>query len=773
MKNCLLFLSFFFPVLFLAAFRSCAQSYTDKPMPFLKAQLRSSQPDTNRVKILLALSRALLFKPGAKNTDIDSAGLLAAQAGRLSKQLHDINGQGNTMLMSALLLNHKGKKNDGLLEARMALNLFVKNNEPASQAEALIIIGQHYDSEGKEVDEKISYYEKAVALFLKTGRNERAATTLKDIGDFKTYTKSPVDALKDLQQALAIYQSINYKDLQAVYSLIGENFYSMGDYVNAIKYGLLAAQTATTLGNNGLQLCTTYNRVGLACARAKNFKDARVYLENSYNIARKYNDTSSIQIVAINLTSILASLNQPGSAIQVLNQLEKYAKPGGDPRVEVEIAYRYIKIYFKLNHPDMARKYMEHIVELDSKLGERSEGHEKVYNGIIYYYQQTNQFEKSYYYLIKHAKFCKSNNLSFLTYDDELWWFKADSAAGKYNSAIRHYQRYKAINDSVFNEKRTRQAALLQVQYETDKKDRDIQLKAKDIQLLMKKSQLQKTRSDQDKIIRNVILISMSMLALLLALLYNRYRLKQRSNLLLEAHQSEIDNQNNSLINLNQKQKTLLKEKEWLLREIHHRVKNNLQITMSLLNIQSSYMVNNDALEAIQNSQRRMQAMSLIHQKLYQSENLALIDMSLYIPELINYLKDSFDEVNSLTFDVQTPTLELDIAQAVPIGLILNEAITNSIKYAFPRNHAGRIFISLKEEEFGFFIMTVADNGIGLPETFDGESHNSLGMNLMRGLTEQLEGCFRIFNNGGTIITVSFAGVNMMNEELNLIEQEI
>jgi two-component sensor histidine kinase len=748
------------------------QSFEDRPLPFLKQKFHESAPDSNRVRLLLALSRAFLFKSGATAADIDSSRLMWAQARDLSSKLRDLTGQANALLMEALLANRENKKDDGFLAAKKALAIFMQTGNRADQAEAYIIIGQHYGDEGTDVETKIIYYDKAVDLFLKTDKKARAATTLKDIGDFKTYTRPPGMAIKDLQKALSLYQSVHFRELQGVYDLLGENFSNMGDYINGIKYGLLAVQTAAAVGDSSLQLCTIFNRLGFSYFRANDYNNAAVYYKKSLNIARKYNDQASTQLLALNLSSVLLKMNLPASALRVIRRLDRETKRGSDLRTDVEIGYTYCRIYLKLNEFSSAEKYLKMITAIDPKLDAKSEAHSKVYLGSILYLQKTNQYEKSYAFLRKHREFSQRYNLNYLTYEDELWWFKADSALGKYAGAIAHYQRYKAVNDSLFNEKKIKQLAQLQVQYESAEKDKNIQLKSKDILLLIKRSQLQVLASQQERVVRNVILISTTLLVLLLIVLYNRYRLKLNSNLLLQAHQAEIDGQNDALTLLNDQQKILLREKEWLLREIHHRVKNNLQITMSLLNIQSSYMVNEDALEAIQNSQRRMQAMSLIHQKLYQSENLALIDMSVYIPELIDYLKDTFDEKHCVTFDVQALHLELDIAQAVPLGLILNEAITNALKYAFEGRGAGKIMVSFSEERKGLYTMKVADNGVGLPDNLDAKTHNSLGMNLMRGLSEQLQGHFEIANNGGTVITVVFACVNLMETELNFLEQE-
>jgi len=151
-----------------------------------------------------------------------------------------------------------------------------------------------------------------------------------------------------------------------------------------------------------------------------------------------------------------------------------------------------------------------------------------------------------------------------------------------------------------------------------------------------------------------------------------------------------------------------------------------------------------------------MHAMSLIHQKLYQSDNLASIDMSWYIHQLVAYLKDSFDSGSKITYQLETERVDLDVAQAVPLGLILNEAISNAIKYAFPNEKKGHINIALKNIKNDLFELTIYDNGIGLPKDFNLENSQSLGMSLMSGLSQQVDGDFQYENNNGLSITVTF-----------------
>jgi two-component sensor histidine kinase len=190
-------------------------------------------------------------------------------------------------------------------------------------------------------------------------------------------------------------------------------------------------------------------------------------------------------------------------------------------------------------------------------------------------------------------------------------------------------------------------------------------------------------------------------------------------------------------------------EKEWLMKEIHHRVKNNLQIVISLLSTQSNYIDNDIAYNAIRESQHRMQSISLIHQKLYQSENLARVDIRSYIAELVTYLRESFETDPRISFELDIVPIDLDVTRAVPLGLILNEAITNAIKYAFPDERIGKISICIKEDEDKTFLLRIHDDGIGSPVISDIQSRKSLGMSLMHGLSKQLSGSFSVKNDEG------------------------
>ncbi|MFB2939174.1 PAS domain S-box protein [Aerosakkonemataceae cyanobacterium BLCC-F154] len=205
------------------------------------------------------------------------------------------------------------------------------------------------------------------------------------------------------------------------------------------------------------------------------------------------------------------------------------------------------------------------------------------------------------------------------------------------------------------------------------------------------------------------------------------------------------------------KLKSSLKEKEVLLKEIHHRVKNNLQVISSLLKLQSGYINDPPTLALFGDSQNRVKAMALIHEKLYQSSDLARIPVSEYIYQLADNLVNSYAlKANHIKLNISVDKIFLDVDTAIPCGLIINELLSNSLKYAFPNNKSGEIDIEFKLVEPEKLFLKISDNGIGLPANFQLEEAESLGLQLVSNLTEQLAGNLTVNSNCGTSFTIIF-----------------
>jgi two-component sensor histidine kinase len=324
--------------------------------------------------------------------------------------------------------------------------------------------------------------------------------------------------------------------------------------------------------------------------------------------------------------------------------------------------------------------------------------------------------------------------------------FTIDSAAGNYPNAIKHLKAYNRLNDFIYSEKQSKQIQEWDIFYNTEKKE-------KNLQLLTKDNQVKELGLKKAAFTRNIIIASA---VLLLALLFMGYWFKQRHNKKLQFQQKEINAQNQLLKQFLAAEQKLVEEKEWLVKEIHHRVKNNLQMIISLLNAQSEFLDHPSALNAIKESRERMQAIALIHQKLYQPQQGTFINMACYIPELVNYLSSCFIDAGLISFNLDIEDINLDVSQAVPLGLILNEAITNAVKYAFPLHTLGKINILFRHSDDENLTLKISDSGQGFPDSFDFANNNSLGLQLIQLFAEQLEAKLEFKNAAGVEIVLNF-----------------
>jgi two-component sensor histidine kinase len=333
--------------------------------------------------------------------------------------------------------------------------------------------------------------------------------------------------------------------------------------------------------------------------------------------------------------------------------------------------------------------------------------------------------------------------------------FEADMQKGKLKDAILSFRKFRDISDSLARMNSEKNVANREAQFDVELALLEDYNKQQ-MEFLQTKEKIQESELKQTKIRSYVLLVGSIIMVVLLMIGLLAFRLKQKNNSLLEKQKLAMDHQNQSLKRLVDQQVDLISEKEWLVKEIHHRVKNNLQIIVKLLNIQSEFLKDESAVSAIRDSQNRVLAMSFVHQRLYEVGAERQIDLSTYVHELVNYLKEALAPVNPIQFNLNFAPLHVGIAQAVPIGLILNEAITNAIKYAFPDGRQGMITIDLHKQPDGTYLLKIKDNGIGMPATFEWDKSKSLGFTLMQTMAEQIAARFIVNSFDGVELNIQF-----------------
>ena len=726
-------------VLFCFMGKSFAQLKSNQTSSALTSELQKDNPDSVRLQLLLQLSLHNYFEGDNNRNTLDSIYNFLQEAEIISNETHFLKWQPEIFCFL-------GKYYYKIGNVIQANEYFKKTSEyiqrlgsPKQQAERWYELALNIEELDTTGLTRINCFEKMETLYAQSGDKEDQLDAEKNIADTHMKQGRLDLAEQELTGLLAKYKATGSPNLQYCYNLLSVTNHLKGNYNKALSYALLTIESIHNTSDAWAIIF--YSHVAHLYDELDQTEKSIEY----YRIVFKINHPVPVDFYYIREAGIFVrDLIKQNKAEEAHTFLSEFSKkyPPSDPYGEASLAETFAYYYNSTHNYKQAEKYTLKMISLGDSLGRDNEIRRDIEYDIGQYYFGKKQFAKAAAHFHSALDEALLNNSANTIRDIDLLLFKTDSSLGNYFSAIKYLNQYHELNDSMFNVVKTRQAREVQVKYETEKKE-------KDIQLLEKESKLQQSRLIQAGYTRNWILGGMILLLITIGLLVRNSRLKQRTNRKLKLQQKEIGEQNIAL-------RHLVHEKEWLVKEIHHRVKNNFQTVMGLLGTQTIYLKDEVAIDAISDGQHRIHAMSLIHQKLYQTENMSAINMADYINELVDYLRDSFSINKRIRFNLQVQRISLDLSHCVPLGLILNEAITNSIKYAFPDSGEGLIFIALKQDPTGHVLLTIEDNGIGLPTEFIAAKHNSMGMNLMRGLCTEIGAKFSMHGQQGTQISVSF-----------------
>lgn len=751
-----------------------------------------------RIRALLDLAYFNLYKPASTKTDFEKAGTMIDEALQLTREK-----KMRILENDALVL--LGCKQIRMLDSLASANTFMEviryyqtTGNIDKEAETWYRYGlrffiQNYFTfrpysfpslHSKYADEVISAFQKASVLARKARNRHLQLLVSTTLAYTKLSHRSLTDFEAETRNALSLTKySDTVKKHELLHMLMYANFHR-GVNDSTLYFALESLKEAERSGHESDQgfinvyLGTIYNNKG-------KYKEAVASFEKYYYLCEKYKkpyDPTYLRFYA----AVLERLGRTDEAAQFVGKLDinnRFYKQ----QHKTELLQARGLIYKQLKRWDESEfNYLQVL-----KLKENGSPQELMvlYINLGELYVRSGKYDKARFYLEKALKVTNSPTQLLNLKAVRKYLFHADTAQGKYTSAINHLLAFSRLSDSLDKQNSRKIVDELMIKYQTVKKENEIQqltdqvnmhrydsiAKEKDLLLLNSRISLQQSETDRtqkDIQIRNqdivlltkenqvqlsqlgkantsrIIVIAGSMLLLIITgLLYHQYKTRKKA--------SNIIRQKNETL------KQLVDEKELLVKEIHHRVKNNLQMVVSLLESQSAYL-KDDALLAIQDSQHRIHMMSALHQNLYQENNPATIYMDTYIPQMISYLRNSFNVGDSIRFNVHVSAVKLNVSQAVPIGLMLNEAVTNAIKYAFPAGIVSQpcIDISLQPTENGELEFVIADNGVGLPPDMDIAAGKGLGLKLIRGLAEDdMEGTLTVGSENGTRISIRFIPV--------------
>jgi two-component sensor histidine kinase len=595
---------------------------------------------------------------------------------------------------------------------------------------------------------RITYLQQAQKLYHQQNNTEGEISALTDISYLNVPLYQLDKAHKASLEALSLAESIHFPFIHYNTDAVAMITSFEGKFGEPLRYALETVRVAEAM-HDSIAWGNFYSRIGLLYYTEDiKHEEARKWSGKAVNTMMR---TGNENILYQTLLTLVNSITASGHLNKVWNIVLEVSKKMPPKTIVDKLFYNmiYAQCYSSFKNYDMAEKYLVAADSIEKQLEKNGYSFRRalVTGGFGDLYFLKGDYAKARIFL---ERYLSDPSRASGGLQDELGslsnLIRMDSIQRDNASGVRHLSLYKKLADSNYVISKTRQAEELQVKYATEEKESQIAL-------LNQKAKLEQANLNKARLIKNVTIGGIVLVVIIAGLLYRQSRLRKKSN--------QVITQKSKLL------ERLLTEKEWLLKEVNHRVKNNLHMVISLLESQAIYL-ENDALKAMQSSKHRIFSMSLIHQKLYQSEDVKTIDMSVCLPELVNYLRDSFDAGKYIHFSLEVDPVQLSISQAIPLALVLNEAITNSVKYAFPGNRRGEISIKMRQIDENIELI-IMDNGVGMGKAAKCPDPDSLGLKLMRGLVDEINGQIQFENHNGTIITITFK-IDRLVENYSLLD---
>ena len=554
------------------------------------------------------------------------------------------------------------------------------------------------------------------------------------------YQNQNQKAIPYFQKAIQYRNFVNdYEGLAEGYNALGVAYKHVAKYSDAIRAFNLAnkfyhfTNDSTGIGLVELNVGNILKNLGktaLAKQKYQNAIDIFIETKNESNVASCYN----------NLGNLYKNENMLDSAFYYMYKTMQLRRKEGSAVPLSYIYHNLANLHSRNNNYDSALFYIQASIEIKSKIdnpvllagdydsyGSIYEAQKK-WKDAIYYYEKARNLTVEDSFTENGMEL--ANSLAICYYFDQ-----------QYRKSADEFIRYFEIRDSLksLNSSYLVQDELIKYEYFTDSIRNEQLTLQKELQQTINEKDTLQMEAEQKRYFFVVIILGLLLLMIVFLFVSARRRLQQTRE-----HQKILADQNEEL------QRTLIskEEKEILLKEVHHRVKNNLQIISSLIRLQSSFMNKGNFQEKLVETENRIRSMALIHEKLYKSDSLSSLSIRNYIEELSIHISESYDNDLKVRFNIDVEEREYRIDSLIPLGLIINEILSNSLKYAFYGRNHGTVSIVLKSDEEHTYL-TVYDDGMGADLSLDELKEGSLGIDLIISLTDQLDGELHLDTTSG------------------------
>lgn len=598
-----------------------------------------------------------------------------------------------------------------------SLRNLLSHSKPNSEERASVFskIGVTLFSEGKYDSSILAYYE---ALKISHSDRSLLASNYNDLGVLYSKKSLPDSSLVYYSKALHLYESLqDFEKVAILETNLSIIYKDKGLYEKAIETALSAVRK---LERNapGRPLASCYNTLGVVYSRINETDKSLLFYYKALAVRRLINLPKAVAQSYNNIGDLYLSLQHYDSALTNLLRALEIKRAEKDSKDLQSTLNNVGKVFLKLNNTREAEEYFTEALGL-SRQSDDGAGETVVLNNLAELRLIQGKLSDAEKHLNEAEQLAEQRGLLYQLRDNIALKLRLYKAKGLYATAVEYSERLAILNDSLLNKEKAESLMALQARYEVEKMEQQIVFLEQNNAI--NQAEIAAKRTQVRALIACFILV-----LIIAALVYHNYRVMRTNK----------------------------KHVELLLKELHHRVKNNLQMLSSVLSLHSQVLKDESAIQVVKSSESRVNAMALIHKKLYHDDRNRAINVKEYITELVEYLVHTYGYAQrNLKVNLQLEAIELDVDKAIPLGLIINELVSNAFKYAFRDLPEPELNVFISSGEDSDLLVQVKDNGAGFKEPGPGHA-GSFGLKMVKLLMRELKGKYKVEAQNGTTFSL-------------------
>lgn len=598
-------------------------------------------------------------------------------------------------------------------ELKTALSLAERSGNQDSISYYLAQLSSRYLIE-TSYDSAEYFLKKGLAFNTYAGNKIRLAEILNNLGVWHFQAGTLDSSIYYYDRAYKVYQQVQDTSMMHVLEInLGLLYKQKGLYEKSLEF-LLRASHQLEKTTSSTNLATCYNAIGNVYSKIGEAASSLEYHYKALNVRKKLQNKVAISSSYNNIGNVYLTLNQLDSALMNFQNALKLKREINDVAGEAICLNNMGELMIKKGSLGEAEVLLQSAlsirIDIKDRIGELS-----TRTNLANLYMLQGDLSRSGRELRVAEEMAYT--LGLLDQLKEIYGLqiKLNEKSGDLDKALEYSQRLLVVKDSLLNREKAQSLAEMQTRYESLKKEDRIAL-------LEKEGLLQAVELERRQIWIKMMGVAIGLILIIVVLVYHNFRTVRKNKVHIEL----------------------------LLRELHHRVKNNLQILSSLLSLQSQQLTDDTAIKAVKSSESRINAMALIHRKLYTVDQNRTVDIKEYITELIQYLVYSYGyHEKNFKLDLEIKEISIDVDKAIPLGLILNELISNAFKHAYENHPSPRLVVNLAYPDSHELNISIQDNGAGMPDV-DEKQRKTFGMKIVSTLIKELKGSLNVKTDNGT-----------------------